>query len=1325
MEHFESSPSAPHANGEGEPIGAPAQRRSGRAVKKPEFFAPNSQGERGSRRGKRKRVEEGDGDDEDPDDDTSDGDSPPSAADESGNESDGVRRRRARKATATKRAPKAAAAKRARTGTGRTSTLPLRTVTTKPASKPRKAGRKARAASAASADSDGIYGDVFSRGLDPQGVASEWVSQYQQDSAGALRALVSFVLRASGCSLEITVHDVEDQDNVTGKVSDLQDEYQAQAVTDYPLISRGKRTPHFRAALEGFFHALMASAHSKSVLFDDPAMCENVQLWITTMSSSSLRPFRHTATFIALTMVSALCEVSAEITGSLATTSRQLEAERKKSRRNKERIGALERRVNEGNGKYEVVESVIRDLFDTVFVHRYRDVDPKIRVECVQALGRWISTLPDLFFDEAYLRYLGWVLSDTYHATRSEVLKQLQILYKKKENVGGLTTFTERFRSRIVEMATRDADTSVRVSAIELADVIRGVGLLEPADIDAIGKLIFDADPRVRRPAVSLFAEAVDELYAAKVEELGGEDALEAILTEDAEDGFESPSLSWLKLKCLVEMFQAYESDGEGDVAPLGQASGGVTDALVGKESESRLALATKACYDSTPELREWETLAGYLLFDHSDSATSSADVGNSNNAQDALRAGCKISEEQEIVLLEVLNASVRLCLAEPEHVPPTRRGRKAKKAAKASSETLEATALQLARLIPRLLNKFGPVPAAASAVLRLQHVLDLEVFQQLRQDSTTYSALLDDIKKQFVSHSNQTVLAEASAALLHALTFEDLHEVTEAKLQQLWEDTIGALDLLVADKEVVGNDLVATARLGEMLDTVRRISSLAGISDCVHHFERAAGQTQTDRASASRDEAPLDVLLRVLDRGLPENEPGGDMGDDDDDREETNQVNQQVVISSMKSLVFYFMWKLRQLQKALSDRRDVREAEVTQLRHRRDAFATKLAAIMRQRTGADTLRQLATGTFLDTYTLFATLRQLAERPSDASEAVVGSIDRVRALVSTVSDEHEKVVLSVYVAAEKTFAKKSGRKIETRDVDEQAEDDDILSDADSMSSSSDDENDDDHEHVREKANLMHEQRLCELTGKIVLAVLAGVLDTRAARRGKSATPSLRQRVIRNRARLGRSFKEVVAYLDEPSRRDGGSKKTGSGKQVAGVGAAAAKAKAARESGNPSKSAERIATDDDDDDDGGTDDDDDENNHLNRRDGATPRNASASASVGIGPDRDMHVIDDEPDNVRRPGRHVAVDGSAGGRGLDTDEEDADEEQSKGGGGGGGGRGGSIGAANPSTHGNVNGAEDSDEDEEAHVDEDVDEDEDVDKEHDEDSDEATSL
>src|SRR5947207_9361094 len=42
-----------------------------------------------------------------------------------------------------------------------------------------------------------------------------------------MKDLVNFVLKASGCNLEIDEHDIQDQDNVTGKLSDLQEEYQA------------------------------------------------------------------------------------------------------------------------------------------------------------------------------------------------------------------------------------------------------------------------------------------------------------------------------------------------------------------------------------------------------------------------------------------------------------------------------------------------------------------------------------------------------------------------------------------------------------------------------------------------------------------------------------------------------------------------------------------------------------------------------------------------------------------------------------------------------------------------------------------------------------------------------------------------------------------------------------------------------------------------------------------------------------------------------------------------------------------------------------------
>ena len=55
------------------------------------------------------------------------------------------------------------------------------------------------------------------------------------------------------------------------------------------------------------------------------------------------------------------------------------------------------------------------DVFidDSVFVHRFRDVDHRIRTECVHELGLWMQRLPQVYFDAAHLRYMGWALSDS------------------------------------------------------------------------------------------------------------------------------------------------------------------------------------------------------------------------------------------------------------------------------------------------------------------------------------------------------------------------------------------------------------------------------------------------------------------------------------------------------------------------------------------------------------------------------------------------------------------------------------------------------------------------------------------------------------------------------------------------------------------------------------------------------------------------------------------------------------------------------------------------------------------------------------------------
>jgi cohesin complex subunit SA-1/2 len=62
---------------------------------------------------------------------------------------------------------------------------------------------------------------------------------------------------------------------------------------------------------------------------------------------------------------------------------------------------------------------------------------------------------------------------------------------------------------------------------------------------------------------------------------------------------------------------------------------------------------------------------------------------------------------------------------------------------------------------------------------------------------------------------------------------------------------------------------------------------------------------------------------------------------------------------------------------------------------------------------------------------------------------------------------------------------------------------------------------------RLRATIVAEQRLCELTGKIVLAVIGRVLDASGPQRGK-----LKQKLLRNRSRLGHNYKEVLAFLDD-------------------------------------------------------------------------------------------------------------------------------------------------------------------------------------------------
>lgn len=891
--------------------------------------------------------------------------------------------------------------------------------------------------------------------------------------------------------------------------------------------------------------------HNSGVLYDDIALIENIQLWVTTMSSSFLRPFRHTATVVALAITTSLCKVAKEQTESTAKSLRLLEGEKKKKGTNKGRQATFQQQIDQGNEQRELCENTIRDFFDTVFVHRYRDVDPKIRTDCVEALGQWVVILPNIFLEGAYLRYLGWMLSDVSAPTRHEAVKQLEKILKNTEKMAGIREFVERFRARIVEMAARDSETGVRASAVDLLDLFREAGMLEPDDIDIIGKLIFDTEPRLRKAVVNFFAMNIKDLYESKIEELGGVEAVEDIFTLGKTDP-ELPRSEWINLKCLAEVLLSYDSEESEESSQIQGATD--SDMLRASGVESRFFLAAQALYDRMRAVSDWEVLAGYLLFDHSvnvDPKSKTADI------QRSLRESFKLDEKEEVVLLEILDASVKLNIAQPDDHDKSK-----KKPSKTDAkDQKESIARRLAVIIPRLLSKFGANPKTTAAVLRLEQELNLNVFQALRMEDTAYPELLHEIGVQFKGHSDQRVLNEASAALLHARQYEELEDTTEESMQALWDDTVEDMRTrFQASSKTAG----FTARgdlsidlLTEFASAVTRVSKLASIMSPVDRFENNRKGERSKSARATM--VPIDVLIELVSRGvLSEADP------------DIDEIEDDLVTAACRSVLFYFMWKARSLQESISKGEPVVDVDIDAIRERLDSFKVGLFSVLSSRGGLDDLRLVATGTLLDAHVLFSTLKPPKRTRTKEAQAAPeptnddGQYAYVQTLIHHIAPDVQEELTSIFLAAEKQYAKKAKKTLSAPADDDEPED--IDSDPeDDEADAAGDEGFTDAERRAEA--LKAEQNLCELTGKLVLAILAGVLDVSGPLKGK-----LRARLQRNRAKLGPNFKEVVAYLDEPkAKASGAAKKSHRAKALPGAAVATGAAGVKK----TMKSAERV------------------------------------------------------------------------------------------------------------------------------------------------------
>lgn len=334
-----------------------------------------------------------------------------------------------------------------------------------------------------------LFEQLNSGGIALKTLADDWLAMLDdpaQRKEDAALVLVNLVLWASRIE-----NDIAPEHFVTESVSQILTELQeniepTQSKTELPLFDKNRKTRVFRNQYSEFWTMWAASVLPA---VDDMELIEQVLLpWLISMSSAGYRPMRYAATLAVLDIVHGCCRACAVMQKDLEKSSRILSAKRTLT---------AKRTVESASARIADIERIMQMAIDAVFVQRYRDVDPLIREKCVVRVLSWIVAYPDVFLDNAYLRYIGWSLSDKTAAVRLASLTGWKTVCSRAEFRPALANFVTRFKTRLFEVLTRDVDKSCRSLAGQVVDSLLAGSFITLDETAFLDDLIFSGDATV------------------------------------------------------------------------------------------------------------------------------------------------------------------------------------------------------------------------------------------------------------------------------------------------------------------------------------------------------------------------------------------------------------------------------------------------------------------------------------------------------------------------------------------------------------------------------------------------------------------------------------------------------------------------------------------------------------------------------------------------------------------------------------------------------------------------------------------------------------
>ncbi|KAH9786133.1 Sister-chromatid cohesion protein 3 [Citrus sinensis] len=535
--------------------------------------------------------------------------------------------------------------------------------------------------------------------LIPQ-VVKLWVERYEKDAKPAIAELLTMLFEACGAKYYLQGESLDEID-VDDVVVALVNLARRGEVEDYQSSKR-KELKNFKDNLVSFWDNLVVECQNGPLF--DKVLFDKCMDYIIALSCTPPRVYRQVASLMGLQLVTSFISVAKMLGAQRETTQRQLNAEKKK-RVEGPRVESLNKRLSMTHKNITDLEDMMRKIFTGLFVHRYRDIDPNIRMSCIQSLGVWILSYPSFFLQDLYLKYLGWTLNDKSASVRKSSVLALQNLYEVDDNVPTLGLFTERFSNRMIELAD-DIDVSVAVCAIGLVKQLLRHQLLPDDDLGPLYDLLIDDPPEIRRAIGEL---VYDHLIAQKFNS-----------SQSGLKGKDNDS-SEVHLGRMLQILREFSAD------PI--LSIYVIDDV----------------WEYMKAMKDWKCIISMLL--------------DENPLID-------LNDDDATNLIRLLSASVKKAVG--ERIVPASDNRKPYYN-KAQKEVFENNKREITRAMmknyPRLLRKFMADKAKVPSLIDIVMHMKLELYS-LKRDEKSFETILQLVNDAFFKHGEKEALRSCVKAI-------------------------------------------------------------------------------------------------------------------------------------------------------------------------------------------------------------------------------------------------------------------------------------------------------------------------------------------------------------------------------------------------------------------------------------------------------------------------------------------------------------------------------------------------------------------------------